>query len=180
VGTKLKNVCSRIEWDLSWEICVLCYVQSRRSPALINTCQMLDSPHTSAPMLMRGNTSPTTRSPPHRSQSPKSIGKATGTSRQSQRTPCLLINVPTTDRRQQHKCPPDTLVEGDSKRQKVWGVETDSTRTIRLAGQLGADPTHTHTHKRQQKPNRHKNRRHRDSGPYAGRRMDNGAHASRR
>jgi hypothetical protein len=26
VGTKLKNVCSRIEWDLSWEICVLCYV----------------------------------------------------------------------------------------------------------------------------------------------------------
>jgi hypothetical protein len=100
VGTKLKNVCSRIEWDLSWEICVLCYVQSRRSPAFINTCQMLDSPHTSAPMLMRGNTSPTTRSPPHRSQSPKSIGKATGTSRQSQRTP-------------------DTTVGSASKRQKV-------------------------------------------------------------
>ena len=29
---------------------------------------MLDSPHTSAPMLMRGNTPPTTRSPPHRSR----------------------------------------------------------------------------------------------------------------
>jgi hypothetical protein len=30
---------------------------------------MLDSPHTSAPMLKRGNTPPTTRSPPHRSRS---------------------------------------------------------------------------------------------------------------
>ena len=29
---------------------------------------MLDSPHTSAPMLMRGNTPPTTHSPPHRSR----------------------------------------------------------------------------------------------------------------
>jgi hypothetical protein len=29
---------------------------------------MLDSPHTSVPMLMRGNTPPTTRSPPHRSR----------------------------------------------------------------------------------------------------------------
>jgi hypothetical protein len=29
---------------------------------------MLDSPHTSAPMLMRGNTPPTTRSPPHQSR----------------------------------------------------------------------------------------------------------------
>jgi hypothetical protein len=30
---------------------------------------MLDSPHTSVLMLMRGNTPPTTRSPPHRSRS---------------------------------------------------------------------------------------------------------------
>jgi hypothetical protein len=29
---------------------------------------MLDSPHTSVPILMRGNTPPTTRSPPHRSR----------------------------------------------------------------------------------------------------------------
>jgi hypothetical protein len=29
---------------------------------------MLDSPHTSVPMLMRGNTPPTTRSPPHQSR----------------------------------------------------------------------------------------------------------------
>jgi hypothetical protein len=40
-------------------------------------------------------------------------------------TKCLPTNAPTTDHRQQPKRPPDTLVKGDPKRQKVYGAETE-------------------------------------------------------
>ena len=67
---------------------------------------MLDSPHTSVPMLMRGNTPPTTRSPPHRSRTTGNPPIATSqccrsvalTSRESSCLPLLHPLGPRTER----------------------------------------------------------------------------------
>ena len=101
---------------------------------------MLDSPHTSVSMLMRGNTPPTTRSPPHRSRptgDPPNRQPATVGEEERGMTPSLVRDGQTSPHRprlvvSRSTCPPISPLPHASS--FVLGPAVINTHTISSPG----------------------------------------------